>query len=232
MTVVMTLCGVIAGGDDGRAEPHRRRRPGAARRARLHKVGGGHLGHCTWPATRSRGVLRAILGPRSAAGAGYPRCSRVPETHNLRAATVITVCPVEADGEDDPPLGGLHVVTAVQPNSLPTSDENLARIAVLDNELEAAGIRAIRAVGISFDGSHREESRAVFGLDDAEARCLGRRFGQVAVFAWTGPRWSLLAWVGDRRTDAGGAGVRVSEDLRLAQRLPLPPAVMTGSSVP
>jgi hypothetical protein len=43
----------------------------------------------------------------------------------------------------------------------------------------------------------------VFGVDDTAARQLGQRFGQVAVFAWHGPRWSVLACVGDRRTDSG-----------------------------
>ena len=110
------------------------------------------------------------------------------------------VCPVESDGEDDPPLGQLHVITAVQPQSEPDSDESMARIGVLDRELKAAGICSIRAVGASFDGKHREESRAVLGLDDAQARRIGRRFGQVAVFSWTGPRWSLLATARDRET--------------------------------
>jgi hypothetical protein len=110
------------------------------------------------------------------------------------------VCPVESDGEADPPLGSLHVITAVQPGSEPDSDENLARMDVLDRELRAAGIRSTPAIGASFDGKHGEESRAVFGLDDAQARRLGRRFGQVAIFSWTGPRWSLLASAGDRKT--------------------------------
>jgi hypothetical protein len=71
---------------------------------------------------------------------------------------------------------------------------------VLDRELHAAGITSIPAIGSSFDGNHSEESRAVFGLNDASARGLGRRFGQVAVFAWNGPRWSLLACASDRQT--------------------------------
>lgn len=97
-------------------------------------------------------------------------------------------------------LGPLHVITAVQPESEPESDETIARLGVLDRELHAAGITSIRAVGSSFDGNHREESRAIFGLDDALARRLGRQFGQVAVFAWSGPRWSLLACAADRQT--------------------------------
>jgi hypothetical protein len=72
-------------------------------------------------------------------------------------------------------------------------------MAVLDRELQAARLTSIHAIGVSFDGNHREDSRAVFGLDDAYARELGLRFGQVAIFAWRGPRWSLLACATDRQ---------------------------------
>lgn len=102
-----------------------------------------------------------------------------------------------------PPLGPLHVITAIQPDTDPTSAENVARMTVLDRELQSAGVASIRAIGGSFDGIHREESRAVFGLDDDRARALGLRFGQVAVFAWRGPQWSLLACATDRQEHRG-----------------------------
>lgn len=102
-----------------------------------------------------------------------------------------------------PSLGPLHVITAIQPDTDPASADNVARMNVLDRELLAAGITSIRAVGRSFDGIHREDSRAVFGLDDDRARVLGLRFGQVAVFAWRGPRWSLLACAIDRQEHRG-----------------------------
>lgn len=113
-----------------------------------------------------------------------------------------TVSPSSAESSKGryPPLGPLHVIAAVQPGSEPSSDESATRMDVLDGELHAAGITSIRAIGSSFDGNHREESRAVFGLNDASARRLGRRFGQVAVFGWSGPRWSLLACACDRQT--------------------------------
>ncbi len=107
---------------------------------------------------------------------------------------------VDGSGEERPQLGALHIVTAIQPGTEPGSSDNVARLAVLDQELAAAGIRSIRVVGASFDEKHAEESRAVFGLSDDEARRLGLRFGQVAVFAWRGPRWSLLACATDRQT--------------------------------
>ncbi|MDT5324022.1 MAG: hypothetical protein QOF25_1174 [Mycobacterium sp.] len=111
-----------------------------------------------------------------------------------------TVTPVSGAGGDRPPLGPCHVIAAVQPDSEPDSEENLARLEVLDRELQAAAIASIRATGTSIEGNHREEGRAVFGLDDAAACILGRRFGQVAVFSWQGPKWSLLACSGERHT--------------------------------
>lgn len=109
----------------------------------------------------------------------------------------------DGDGDEDPPLGPLHVITAVQPNGDPGSSESAARLLLLDHELHAAGVRALRTVGSSIDGDHAEESRAVFDLSDQQARDLGLRFGQVAVFAWSGPRWSLLSCATDRQTHRG-----------------------------
>jgi hypothetical protein len=110
------------------------------------------------------------------------------------------VRPVDEGGDEFPPVGPVHVITAIQPGSFPESDENPARMDVLSHELEREGIEFIRAVGSSLDGSYREESRAIFGLDDVQAQQLGRRFGQVAIFAWRGPTWSLLACASDRQT--------------------------------
>jgi len=113
------------------------------------------------------------------------------------------VRPVLEGGSEHPPFGSLHVLSATQPGSEPTGEDNAARLAVLDLELQTAGIGSIPAVGSSFDGKHQECSRAVFGLSNSEACALGRRFGQVAIFAWHGPRWSLLACASDRREDRG-----------------------------
>lgn len=106
------------------------------------------------------------------------------------------------DGQSTPPFGPLHVVTAIQPD--PEPDEvSRARMLVLDRYLHGAGLRSIPAVGSSFSGDHSEDSRAVFGLTDHQARELGVRFGQVAVFAWNGPRWSLLACADDSCSHRG-----------------------------
>lgn len=103
------------------------------------------------------------------------------------------VRPAVSGGSCRPPFGGLHVVSATQPGEDPDSERSQQRLTILDQELKAADLRWIHAVGSSMHGKHSEESRAVFGLDDDRARALGRRFGQIAVFAWRGPRWSLLA---------------------------------------
>lgn len=114
------------------------------------------------------------------------------------------VTPVaEGDGEDRPPFGGLHVVTAIQPDDDPSAIESADRMSVLDQALDEASLEYMPVVGASFDGQHSEASRAVWGLSDVEARRLGLRFGQVAVFAWSGPRWSLLACATDRVTHRG-----------------------------
>jgi len=110
------------------------------------------------------------------------------------------VRPVNEGGDELPPVGPMHVITAIQPGSSQESEESTARMDVLSRELEREGIEFIRAFGISLDGSYREESRAIFGLDDVQAQQLGRRFGQVAIFAWRGPTWSLLACASDRQT--------------------------------
>lgn len=108
----------------------------------------------------------------------------------------------EGRGQADPPFGPLHVVTAIQPDPEPDAMCH-ARMGVLDRYLQAAGIRSMPAVGSSLTGDHSEDSRAVFGLTDNQARDLGTRFGQVAVFAWHGPRWSLLACAGERQSHQG-----------------------------
>lgn len=103
------------------------------------------------------------------------------------------VHPVDSEGAYRPPFGGLHIVSATQPGETPESADSQRRLRALDEELCVAGLRWIRAIGSSVHGGYSEESRAIFGLDDDSARTLGCRFGQVAIFAWRGPHWSLLA---------------------------------------
>ncbi len=113
----------------------------------------------------------------------------------------LVVTPADDGDGDRPPLGPLHVITAVQPDGDPDSPDSAARGGVLAAELDGLGLRRLHAVGRSADGRHRESGFAVFGLDDDRARALGVRYGQVAVFAWHDAVWSLLASAADRRTD-------------------------------
>lgn len=122
------------------------------------------------------------------------------ETPDCRGA----VSPVAAgQGEVSPPVGALHVVTAVRPDTEPDSPDNRARLALLDQDLAAIRMRFLEVTGAGLDGNHRENSRAVFGLDDSRARELGKRYGQIAVFSWRGRRWSLLACAGSRTDHRG-----------------------------
>ncbi|MBS9535478.1 DUF3293 domain-containing protein [Mycobacterium sp. M1] len=116
-----------------------------------------------------------------------------------------TLHPLEVDeiGDQEPRLESLHVITAVQPDGDPNSPDSQARLAVLDHHLREHRLESLRAVGVALDDTHREESRAVFGLDDDDARDLGRKFGQVAIFAWAGPHWTLLACASNRQTRRG-----------------------------
>jgi hypothetical protein len=101
----------------------------------------------------------------------------------------------------EPPLGPLHVLTACDPGSRGDRAADPERIDRLNWAI--AGHLVYTARGVDPTGAHSEASVAVVGLTDAEARELGLRFGQVAVFGWSGPRWSVIACAGGRRTDFG-----------------------------
>ncbi|MFJ6539560.1 DUF3293 domain-containing protein [Streptomyces sp. NPDC091385] len=88
----------------------------------------------------------------------------------------------------------LHVVTAFNPRGRVVAAEDNARAhALLLAWLGRGGHTWWPATGSSPCGTHAEESVAVTGLSDAEARALGRRFGQDAVFAWSRAERRLLA---------------------------------------
>ena len=57
----------------------------------------------------------------------------------------------------------------------------------------AIGLHPHRAVGADPDSEHFEESWAVVGLDDQEARAIGAAFGQVAVFRISDGMQTVLA---------------------------------------
>ncbi|MFJ8007551.1 DUF3293 domain-containing protein [Streptomyces fagopyri] len=88
----------------------------------------------------------------------------------------------------------LHIVTAFNPHGRQTTA--WANLRSQHELLHTIGLRGLRwwpAVGGDPVGTHAEISAAVVGLDDAQARSLGRRFGQDAVFAWSPTSWRLLA---------------------------------------
>ncbi|WP_433784454.1 DUF3293 domain-containing protein [Actinomycetospora sp. CA-101289] len=90
--------------------------------------------------------------------------------------------------------GTVHVVTAHNPGPerLP-EQENAARQARLEAELDARGLRHWATVAGAEDGSHAEAGALVVGLDDDGARALGAAWGQDAVFRWSRSAWSVLA---------------------------------------
>ena len=89
---------------------------------------------------------------------------------------------------------GIHVITAWNPWGRTVPDDlNERAQRLLLAEVRRRGLTSWPAVGGDAGGTHQEESVAVLGLGDDEARSLGRRFGQDAVFAWTPGAWRVLA---------------------------------------
>lgn len=129
--------------------------------------------------------------------------------HEYAATTVrmelpsgaVLLTPARERGDRQPPAGPLHVVSACDPGSRGERRHDAVRTSLLQVALD--GCLTYQAVGASADGRHAEDSLAVAGLTDEHARALGRRFGQVAVFAWSGATWSVLACATNRRTDLG-----------------------------
>ncbi|MFD0208821.1 DUF3293 domain-containing protein [Streptomyces hirsutus] len=88
----------------------------------------------------------------------------------------------------------IHIVTAFNPGGRQaTAQANLRAQHELLQTIGLRGLQSWPAVGGDPAGTHAEISEAVVGLDDAEARAWGRRFGQDAVFAWSPASWRLLA---------------------------------------
>ncbi|MET7971607.1 DUF3293 domain-containing protein [Streptomyces mirabilis] len=88
----------------------------------------------------------------------------------------------------------IHIVTAFNPCGRDaTAGANLRAQHQLLHSIGLRGLQWWPAVGGDPVGTHAEISAAVVGMDDAQARALGRRFGQDAVFAWSPASWRLLA---------------------------------------
>jgi hypothetical protein len=76
-----------------------------------------------------------------------------------------------------------HVITAWNPgDARPTPTENDDANERLRQALASRGLQPARAIGADPDSDHFEDSWAVTGLNDQDARAIGAEFGQVAVF--------------------------------------------------
>ena len=121
-----------------------------------------------------------------------------------------TVVSIEEDGSLVPASnarcvaqGLVHVLSAWNSgDERPSREENDDANEKLRIELVSRGLNPCRAVGVDPHSEHAEESWAVHGLSDDEARALGTAFGQVAVFSLTATGQAVLAcsedWVVSR----------------------------------
>ena len=77
----------------------------------------------------------------------------------------------------------VHVLTAWNPgDERPTQHENASANQRLRQALIERGLEPRRAVGADPDSDHVEESWAIIGLNDNDARAIGASFGQIAIF--------------------------------------------------
>lgn len=90
-------------------------------------------------------------------------------------------------------LDRVHVVTAWEPGGRPSRPgANVAAQRGLEADLDELGLTWFPCVGLDPAGPHFECGAALGGLTDAEAAGLGSAYGQLAIFAWTPARWSIL----------------------------------------
>jgi hypothetical protein len=98
----------------------------------------------------------------------------------------------------------LTVVTAWNPDSVRLgAAANEDRNRKLIEEFDRTGVPWWPAIGRDLDGDHHEDGFAVSGLTETEARDLGRRHGQAAVFRWTPTTWEVVSCTDDERHVAG-----------------------------
>ncbi len=91
-----------------------------------------------------------------------------------------------------------YVITAWNPgDARPTRQENDFANERLREVLSLRGLEPFRAVGADPDSEYFEESWAVTGLDDHDARAIGAEFGQVAVFRIADGTQTVLACTED-----------------------------------
>lgn len=106
----------------------------------------------------------------------------------------------------DPAGRTIHVLTAHNPRGqhadARTNDHAHHQLL---HHVQAAGHQPLAAAGADPTWTHVEESIAILGMTDADARALGHRFGQDAIFAWTPTHWTVTSCTDDRRSIHGWA---------------------------
>jgi Protein of unknown function (DUF3293) len=111
----------------------------------------------------------------------------------------------------------LYVITACNPMSEPLpAGINASRNLDLAADLDRARAQFWPAVGYDADGEWPPEAGFVIdGLAETDARDLGRRYEQFALFRWSPTALSVIACYEDRRHDAGWNAVRPQAAHRL-----------------
>lgn len=122
--------------------------------------------------------------------------STPPDIASLYLATIVTIDdhglwrPAHEVGAK---LGTLHVITAWNPgDERPAREVNDRANEALRADLAQRGLASMRALGKDPNSDHAEESWAVAGFNDRDARALGAKYRQVAVFRITAARQSVL----------------------------------------
>ena len=121
-----------------------------------------------------------------------------PPIADLYRATIVSI---EYNGElipiaDSPLLDSddvVHVITAWNPgDERPSPDQNETANNSLFDVLVNLGKNPTRAIGADPDSPHFEESWAITGLTDDEARSIGASYGQIAVFKFSNRSQTVL----------------------------------------
>lgn len=133
---------------------------------------------------------------RRVTGLAWSRAEALDERWDAYMTTVITDATGRMwAGPDAVPLDppSWHVITAANPDSAARPDGvNLNANQRLVEVLTGRGLSPVPLRGASTDGTWREESLAVTGLDRLAACELGHRFGQVSIFELTADELRVL----------------------------------------
>jgi len=117
---------------------------------------------------------------------------------------VQTLISIEEDGKSIPvekarwSCETIHVITAWNPGTeRPMQEKNDKANERLHQDLVDRGLSPCRAVGKDPNSDYFEESWAVIGLSDQEARDIGASFEQVAVFRVSDGEQTVIACTED-----------------------------------